>query len=391
MKKILLVNKSFEVGGIQSSMINLANELSNYYRVDLFLYNPVGTLRERLSEKVNVIEPSWRFKALGAPLSQIVKEGSFKCIAFKLFGALWTKIFNNKLPINIAIKHQAKLTGYDLAIAYHQEQRKKAVVSGFSRVVDGCVDAKRKVAWMHFDSDTIDLDSSFNNRFYEKMDKIVFVSRSLMDNFVKKHGQFSQKADYCYNFMLYDVMKSKSEEKQLTPYPADAFICFSACRLSEEKGIVRAIRSFAEVFRNNSDLLWYIAGDGPERDNIENTIRENNLEGRIILLGNQKNPYPYMKNASLVLNVSYHEAAPMVFFESKALGTPVFATRTSSAEELLSDNVDSFICENSEEGLRDKLAWIIENKKCVQDAKLQLASYRAGNEESILKIKNLIE
>ena len=29
MKKILMVNKSFQLGGIQSSMINMANELSH--------------------------------------------------------------------------------------------------------------------------------------------------------------------------------------------------------------------------------------------------------------------------------------------------------------------------------------------------------------------------
>lgn len=372
-------------------MINMANELSNYYQVDLFLYNPVGTLKERLCKKVNVIQPSWRFKALGAPLSQLVKQVSVKCVAFKLFAALWTKLFDNELPINIAIKHQAKLEGYDLAIAYHQEQRKKAIVSGFSRVVDRCVDAKRKVAWMHFDSDTIDLDSEFNNRFYEKMDKVVFVSRSLMNNFVNKHSQFSKKADYCYNFMLYDVMRSKSEEVQGTPFPADAFVCFSACRLSEEKGLVRAIRSFAEVFNRNSDLFWFIAGDGPERENIERAIRENILDDRIILLGNQNNPYPYMKNADLVINVSFHEAAPMVFFESKALGTPVFATRTSSAEELLNNGVDSFVCENSEQDLRDGLDWIMNNRERVAYAKLRLATHIAGNEGSIFKIKSLVE
>ena len=255
MKRILLVNKSFEIGGIQSSMINMANELSNHYQVDLFLYNPCGILKDRLCEKVNVLDPSWRFKALGAPLSQLFRERSVKCIAFKIFAALWCKMFDNSLPINLAIKHQPKLKGYDLAIAYHQEQRKHALVSGFARALDHCVEARKKASWMHFDSDTIDLDSSFNNPFYEKMDKVVFVSKSLRDIFVRKYSHFDQKADYCYNFMLYDAIKQKSEVTQAVPYPANAFVCFSACRLSSEKGIVRAIESLKNVFESNPELL----------------------------------------------------------------------------------------------------------------------------------------
>ncbi len=371
-------------------MINMANELSNYYLVDLFLYDPDGALKERLDKRVNVLESSWRFKALVSPLENLIRNRSFKCVVFRLFCMIWSKLIDNRLPINMAINHQPKLTGYDLAIAYHHERGKKSLMSGFSRVVDRCVQAKRKVAWMHYDNDAIDLDSCFNNRFYEKMDKIVFVSRTLRSSFVKKHPQFNEKTDYCYNFMQYDAIKEKSNQQQAIPYPSEAFICFSACRLSQEKGIVRAISSFADVFRSNSDLFWYIAGDGTERSNIENTIRKNKLEGRIILLGNQINPYPYMKNANLILNVSYHEAAPVTFFEGLALGKPIFATCTSSATELLNNGKNSFICDNSEVGLRETFEWLMKNRDQIRLAENNLAQYCASNEESISKIRDLI-
>ena len=92
-----------------------------------------------------------------------------------------------------------------------------------------------------------------------------------------------------------------------------------------------------------------------------------------------------------MLNLSYHEAAPMVFLEGKALGTPVFATRTSSADELLNDQCDAFICENSEDGIREKFAWLMENKQYVENAKRQLATYHASNEASIAKIQKMIQ
>ena len=391
MKKILIVNKSFELGGIQTSMINMANTLSQHYEVHLFIYNPEGILKERLCDDVKILDSSWLFKCIGMSLKDALQTKEVKIILFRLFAALWAKLFNNILPLNLAIMHQTKMTGYDLAIAYHQEQRKKSVTSGFVRVVDKCVVAKKKVAWIHYDSNSINLDHDFNYPFYQKMDKVVCVSKSLMNNFADTYPELKKKMDYCYNFMLYDVIKEKGLEKQKVNYPLNKFVCFSACRLTEEKALVRGITALSKVMKQYKDIVWYIAGDGVERNNIENAIREHKLENQIILIGNQSNPYPYIRNANLVLNVSFHEAAPMIFFESKALGTPIFATRTASAEELIDDNKDSFICENSEVGIYERFEWIIQNKKHLQTATSYLMNYHSNNEESLLKIKNLIK
>ena len=291
----------------------------------------------------------------------------------------------------MAIKHHGELGEYDLAIAYHQEQRKHASVSGFTRVVDKLVKAKKKAAWLHFDNSTIDLDSQYNNQFYARMDKLVCVSRSLMESFAKTHVSLSDKMDYCYNFMLYDSIKEKSLVPQQIPYPEDKFICFSACRLTEEKALVRGISAISDVLRVYPEIMWYIAGDGTERANIEAAIKERGLEKQVILIGNQPNPYPYMKNADLAINVSYHEAAPMIFLESKSLGTPVFATRTLSAEELLSNGVDSFIADNTEDGIRELFSHIAKNQELVKKARENLKGYNASNDASLLKIKQLID
>ncbi len=390
MKRILIVNKSFEVGGIQSSMANMANELGKYYQVDLFVYNPIGVMKERLNAEITVLEPSWRFKSLAMTLKETFKSRNLKWIVFRIFSTIWTKLFSNKLPIRMALKHQKSLEGYDLAIAYHQEQRKKSVLSGFTRVVDECVIAPKKIAWLHFDSKTIDLDSNYNNQFYQKMDRIVCVSKSLMENFSLMNPSLSAKMEYCYNFINYDSMKAKSEMEQTVPYPENRFICFCACRLTAEKALVRAIQALSDTFKKHRDVMWFIAGDGVERSNVEMAIEENGLNGRIVLLGNQSNPYPYMRHADLLLNVSYHEAAPMVYFESKALGVPVFTTKNSSSDELLQNGIDSFICENSDEGIRELFSYLMENRGLIASAKESLRSYSANNNESLAKINRLM-
>ena len=387
-KRILIVSKAFDIGGIESALVNMANELQKYYQVELFVYDPTGPMKERLREDVIVLEPSWRLRAIGMPLRAALKSKDLSIILFRIFSTIWTKLVSNRLPIEMAIRRQDQLTGYDLAVSFHQEMGRHTTASGFSRVVDRCVEAKRKVAWLHYDHDVLDLDSGYNMPFYEKMDRIVCVSRSLRDSFAAKYPHFMDKTDFCYNFIDYPALEERSAKRQRISYPSRGIICFSACRLAKEKALVRMIRCTAPVFQAHPEMLWYIAGDGPERGNIESIVSQTGLERQIILLGNQENPYPYMKNADLLLNVSYHEAAPMVFLEAKALGIPVFATKTSSAEELLKDPACAFICENSEEGIYEMFRFLTENPAEIAAAKSALRGCTAGNAQSLSKIES---
>ena len=390
MKKILIVNKSFEIGGIQSSMINMANELSNYYNVDLLLYNPEGPLKSRLNEKINVLSPSWRLQALGMSLKESLRNSDLRIKLFRILISIWTKLFSNRLPINIVIKHQRCIGPYDIAISYHHERSKKSVQSGFCRIVDKCVNSSVKVAWLHYDCETIDMDFEYNKSFYDKMDKIICVSKSQMNNFLKLYPISKNKIDFCYNFINYESIINKSLEKQKVLYPPNNLIFFSACRLTKEKGLLRAIKVLSSIFKKNKDLIWYIAGDGPEKKNIEKCINELNLEKYIILLGNQENPYPYMKNADLIINVSYHEAAPMVFLEAQVLNLPVFATKTSSALELLSNGINAFVCDNSEVGIYNTFLNLVVNRNKIFKAKNNFEDYSPSNYKSLTKINSFL-
>lgn len=389
MKKVLIVNKSFETGGVQSSMVNMANELANHCQVDLFVYYPEGPIKERLNENVTVLPVSWRFRAMGMTMKQAIQAKDIRILLYRICITLWTKLFSNQFPVQNAIRHQKKMLGYDAAIAFHQEQRKKSVVTGFARVVDQLTDAKVKLAWAHFDSATLDLDNAYNEPFYRKMDKIICVSRSLMEHFQKANPTLAAKVDYCYNFMDYDKILAQSEMPQEQPYPANSLICFSACRLVKEKALVRAIHALTPVFQEHSDVFWYIAGSGVEQSAIAQAIAEEALTERIVLLGNQSNPYPYMKHADLVMNVSYHEAAPMVFFEAKALGKPVFATKTSSATELLEDGAGDFLCENTEEGIYARFSELMNHRESIAQAEEKIQNHCMNNQKSLEKVMSM--
>ena len=139
-KKILLVNKSFTVGGIQSSLLNLINEIKDDYDVSVLVYNNEGQLKDRLPEGVTMIKANWLLQLHGMSAAE-AKKKSFFAYLFRSFLAVFDRIFTNKLFFGLAMLFQKPLRGYDVAIAYHHEDSPKAVISGFYRLVYKKTDA----------------------------------------------------------------------------------------------------------------------------------------------------------------------------------------------------------------------------------------------------------
>lgn len=385
-KRILFINRYFHVGGIQSSLINMANALCEDNEVEMLVFYPEGALKQRLDHRIKIIKPSWPLRAMGLSPKEALKTGNPLIFLFRVLGSLWARLVDNRLPVWFATKMQKKLKGYDLAIAYRAETRKSVITSGYARILDRCVEADQKAVWLHYDAKALNSSRDFNRKYYSNIDKIVGVSKSVMSAFEEVNSSLSDKMDYCYNFLNYDSIYKNSEVEQEKKYPDGKFICFSACRLSHEKGINRALKAMMPILKEHKDVMWFIAGDGPEKENIITLLKENGLEEQVVLLGNQTNPYNYMKNADLYLSTSFQEAAPMVYMEAKALHVPVFTTRTLSSDEMLKDGVEDFICENSEEGIREKFAELMNNRDTVYKAKANLKNYYANNEDSMKKI-----
>ena len=387
-KRILIVNKSFATGGIQSSMVNMANILCEFYDVDLFLYYPQGTMRSRVSSKVHVLSPNWRISVLAMSAEDVFRSKKVKYILFKIVASVWAKCFGNQIPIAHAFRHQEKLTGYDLAIAYHHEQPQHSLASGYTKFINTKVESKKKAAWLHFDPSQLHLNIHYCMGDYQKMDKIFCVSKSLKEKAKEAYPLMAEKLDYCYNFL--DTANIRAMSLAELPFAIDdeTVVCFSACRLSKEKALVRAVHCLAPVLKTNPDVIWYIAGDGVEYDNIQAAIMQNQVEDQIELIGHQDNPYSFMKRANLVMNLSFHEAAPMVFLESLLLGVPVFATETSSAEEFAEFGSMFHICPNHERGITQSFENLINQKSSLREMKVSF-DYDL-NDESLEKIKSLI-
>lgn len=364
MKKILIVNKSFTLGGIQSALNNMIDVLSKEnVQIDLMVFNGRHKEKNKFPQNVKLLEPCLPVKTMGMTLTDAVHAKNPLLLILKVLFTVWSKIFGNALPIALALMFQKKLTGYDYAVAYHHETGMKTTVTGFVRFILKKCDAKVKIGWIHSDFKATGLNTKQNRRLYSKLDKIICVSKATLHSFVECFPELSERCDYCYNCIPIDSIKKKADEPgalEIKKEPGE-MVFFSACRLSQEKGIERTIDVMLPLWEEGLSFKWYIAGTGTLLEAISNKIKANHLENKIILMGYQQNPYPYMQQSDWFLLPSFHETFSMVAAESIVLGTPVFATDMPVTRELITED-NGYICENSLEGIRNGLKYILSNK-----------------------------
>ncbi|EPC04117.1 hypothetical protein L861_02060 [Litchfieldella anticariensis FP35 = DSM 16096] len=120
---------------------------------------------------------------------------------------------------------------------------------------------------------------------------------------------------------------SHIQARMLEPIPEpelrDTHFCVYVGRLNmRQKRLDRLLRGYQA---SGTELPLVLIGDG-DRDAVEKEIESLGLQQRVTLLGARDNPYPYMRQASVLLLASDYEGLPNVLLEALACGTPVVST-----------------------------------------------------------------
>ncbi|MCR5713225.1 MAG: glycosyltransferase family 4 protein [Prevotella sp.] len=110
-------------------------------------------------------------------------------------------------------------------------------------------------------------------------------------------------------------------------------------RLSpKHKGFDLLIQAFALFAQKNPDWRLDIVGDGPEKDNLENLITENQLDERVKLHPFTNDIQSYYSSVSIYVLSSRWEGMPLVLVEAMSHGLPIIASDLPICKEILGDS-----------------------------------------------------
>lgn len=136
--------------------------------------------------------------------------------------------------------------------------------------------------------------------------------------------------------------------------------------LEKLKGVDILIKAIPIVLNSVPDLSVYIAGMGPQEDELKRLVKELNLEVHVKFLGfiaDEEEKYGYYKACKVVVAPSRWDCQPYAVTEGAACGKPIIASDKSNPA-LLDDGKAGFIfqSENAED-LANKIIKLLKDDK----------------------------
>ena len=125
----------------------------------------------------------------------------------------------------------------------------------------------------------------------------------------------------------------------------------TVCRLIKRKGIDYAIKAFAKIAIKYPNAQFYIIGEGKERDNLQNLIKQLKLQKKVTLYGwKGHNELVSILNQShifllpsLTLPDGTTEGIANALKEAMAMGLISISTWHAGTPELIDDSISGFL------------------------------------------------
>lgn len=320
MKKVLFYNGQLFMGGIERVAISYLEGLSKEKDLDvtfvikennpeknIFIKDIPSNIKIEFIKTEKMVD--FRNKA-----SNKRKNPFWKIIYFFMLN--YERMYMKKWLKNYFLKNKFDVTiDFDMSLGKYLD------------VVDS-----KKIGWLHFSLIGKRKNKRKGKRFekrLEKYDKIIAICDEMKEEAKNLFNIPEEKLERLYNpFDIEKVKRERLNDTEVTEedkkYLQEDYMV-AVSRLVKGKGREDLIEIYSKLKEKGVKEKLYILGDGNQKQELQNKIENLNLQNDVFLLGQKKNPYPWMKNAKIFLHTSYGEGLPTVFLESMICGTPVIA------------------------------------------------------------------
>lgn len=303
-KKLLFSSWTLEVGGIETALVNLVNEMSKKYDVTLVLEHKRGPFLNKVNKNIKIIEytPSENRNIFIRKMVNFLKR------------------------IKFTLKHKNK---YDFSVSFATYSRPGSFTVRTA--------SKNNLLWIHsnymiiYKNNIPEIKQFFESVQYDKFKNIVCISEDAKKAFLKVFPNLKN-VQVINNIVDYKTILEKAEEK-IDLEKADVTTFLSVCRHEERaKKLTRLIEAGKLLKDEGYKFRILFVGEGEDTQLYKELVEKYDLGKEIIFCGMQANPYPYFKISDCVILTSEYEGYPVIFTEAKLLEKPIITTNVSDSE-----------------------------------------------------------
>jgi len=205
--------------------------------------------------------------------------------------------------------------------------------------------------------------------------KIICVCKKQELFWLKRFPFLKSKTEVIYNgidkdkFNPSNFTKERLLIRQDLEIPNDSLIITCVAGLRIEKNHIGLLDAFNIAIKSEPNIYLLFAGDGKEKSNIEQYIKEKNLSKNTRLLGNISDIRPILSASDLTVIASTSiETFSIAMLESMSMERPVLSTDIGGHSEAIINNVTGRIVEiNKTEELAEAIVWFSRNREKIKN------------------------
>ena len=383
-----------ELGGAEMSLIGLLGALNpERVTVDLFVYSHQGPLMKFIPDYVNLLPEVPSYAVIERPMSEALRRGLLGVVTGRLLAKLNCRRFRRHYPAKGDDAAIMQYVGdyvtpwlprinpdveYDLCISYltpHNIGRDK-------------VRAKKRLAWIHTDYSTVDIDVVRELPVWGAYDHIASISHDVTSSFLNAFPSLSDRIIEIENILSADFVHSRAERSVELPETVRLLSIGRYCTAKNYDNVPDICR---RLRLQGVDAKWYIIGFGGSEELIRQRIAEAGMEEHVILLGKKDNPYPYIKACDIYVQPSRYEGKSITVREAQILCKPVAVTNYPTASSQIKNGVDGVIVPLDNEGCARGLADFIADTALQQRIVDYLRIHDYANTSEVEKIYSLLK
>lgn len=352
MKKLLFCAYDFNIGGIETALINLLNNLDySKYDVTLILERKEGVLLDRINKSVKILE--YRVSTNNNVI--IRKSRNF------IKRILW--IFKNY--------HK-----YDFSCCFATYSMPCNVL-GYYGSSNNCFFIHSNYTNIYYDES--ELRNFFDIRRINKFRKVVFVTEESRNDLIKYYPILRESSLVISSLINNNDIIELSKERIDIKRGKNKLFVFVGRLEEASKKITRLINVVKQL--DNVDL--WIVGGGEDYDLYYDMTK--NIKN-IKLLGPKKNPYPYMLKADYIVLTSDYEGFSLVYSEALVLNKKIITTIDVS-DDYISMNKYAHIVSKDENKMVEEIKEILAN----DDLNYEPVDFDKINHMKVKKLEDIIE